>query len=199
MPFSKFIEIGRIAFIAFGHDRGKICAIVDVIDQNRALVDGPCSNVSRQPISFKRLHLTKFRIKFPHSASTRVVRNAWMKADVTKEWNETSWAKKLAAAKIKNQMTDFDRFKLYKAKQTRNRIIHREYLKLKTRIKKSPPKLKLKRHANKSAAAIARHKALKAEPPKPVEKKEVKKREKVVRKGRPEKGAKKAQKLEKKT
>jgi hypothetical protein len=31
----RFVEIGRVAYIAYGPDQGKLCAIVDVIDQNR--------------------------------------------------------------------------------------------------------------------------------------------------------------------
>ena len=33
--YTRFVEIGRIAYIAFGADAGKLVAIVDVIDQNR--------------------------------------------------------------------------------------------------------------------------------------------------------------------
>jgi len=33
--YTRFVEIGRIAYIAFGPDVGKLVAIVDVIDQNR--------------------------------------------------------------------------------------------------------------------------------------------------------------------
>ena len=33
--FDKYVEIGRVAYIAFGPDKGQVVAIVDVIDQNR--------------------------------------------------------------------------------------------------------------------------------------------------------------------
>jgi len=33
--YTRFVEIGRIAYIAYGPDAGKLVAIVDVIDQNR--------------------------------------------------------------------------------------------------------------------------------------------------------------------
>jgi len=33
--YTRFVEIGRIAYVAFGADAGKLVAIVDVIDQNR--------------------------------------------------------------------------------------------------------------------------------------------------------------------
>jgi hypothetical protein len=50
MPFKKFVEIGRVAYINAGPEAGKIAAIVNVIDQNRVLVDGPTSGVRRQVI-----------------------------------------------------------------------------------------------------------------------------------------------------
>lgn len=31
----RFVEVGRVAFIAYGDDKGKLCVILDVIDQNR--------------------------------------------------------------------------------------------------------------------------------------------------------------------
>ena len=49
MPFKKFVEIGRVAVLnGEGPNKGKITAIVNVIDQNRVLVDGPTSGVLRQ-------------------------------------------------------------------------------------------------------------------------------------------------------
>ena len=48
-------------------------------------------------MSFKQMHLTKFVIKFPHGARSGAVRKAWEKAEVDKQWAETTWAKKIAA------------------------------------------------------------------------------------------------------
>merc|ERR1712154_733543 len=69
MPFDRFVEIGRVAYVAFGADKGKLVVIVDVIDQNRALVDGPCSGVSRKDMNFKAMHLTPLKVDIHHSAS----------------------------------------------------------------------------------------------------------------------------------
>ena len=137
MPYDRFIEIGRVAHIAFGPDAGKLITIVDVIDQNRVLVDGPCSGVARQSMNMKQLHLTKFVISFPHSARTRTVKKAWEKADVNKQWQETTWAKKIASRELRKQISDFDRFKLMKAKQARNRLIAVEFGKLRKASKKA--------------------------------------------------------------
>ncbi|PVD21472.1 hypothetical protein C0Q70_19645 [Pomacea canaliculata] len=142
MVFERFVEIGRVAYIAFGNDKGKLCVIVDVIDQNRALVDGPCSGVTRQDINFKALHLTKLKINIGASARTGTVRKAWEKEDISTKWEQTTWAKKLAARKRRSELTDFERFKLMKAKQARNRLINVEYGRLHKAARKAPPKPK---------------------------------------------------------
>ena len=68
MVFRHFVEVGRVAYVSFGPHAWKLVAIVDVIDQNRALVDGPCTPVRRQAMPFKCMQLTDFILKFPHSA-----------------------------------------------------------------------------------------------------------------------------------
>ena len=74
MPFHKFVEIGRIAVLGDGPDSGKIAAIVNVIDQNRVLLDGPTSGVTRQAFPIKKLHLTPIKVNFAFNASTKIVR-----------------------------------------------------------------------------------------------------------------------------
>lgn len=54
----------------------------------------------RGQIRLNQLHLTKFKISFPFTASTRVVRSAWKKAEINKKWSESMWAKKVEAKKI---------------------------------------------------------------------------------------------------
>jgi large subunit ribosomal protein L14e len=103
--------------IAYGPDEGKLCVIVDVVEQTRALVDGPCSGVKRQAISFKWLALTSIVIKIAPSQRSGGIRKAWEKADVNGQWEKTAWAKRLADKERRRSMTDFDRFKLKIAKQ----------------------------------------------------------------------------------
>jgi large subunit ribosomal protein L14e len=74
MPYKKFVEIGRVAYINAGPEAGKIAAIVNVIDQNRVLVDGPTSGVRRQTYAMKQIHLTPIKVSFPFDAPTRIVR-----------------------------------------------------------------------------------------------------------------------------
>ncbi|KAJ3609119.1 hypothetical protein NHX12_023645 [Muraenolepis orangiensis] len=79
---------------------------------------------------FKCMQLTDYVIKVPHSARQKFVRKAWEKAEVNQKWEQSSWAKKIEARKKRAQMSDFDRYKVMKAKKMRNRIIKHEVKKL---------------------------------------------------------------------
>ncbi|XP_040595754.1 60S ribosomal protein L14 isoform X1 [Mesocricetus auratus] len=155
--FRRYVEVGRVAYVSFGPHAGKLVAIVDVIDQNRALVDGPCTRVRRQAMPFKCMQLTDFVLKFPHSARQKYVRKAWEKADINTKWAATRWAKKIDARERKAKMTDFDRFKVMKAKKMRNRIIKTEVKKLQRAaiLKASPKKAPVAKAAIAAAAAAA--------------------------------------------
>ncbi|WP_395239413.1 hypothetical protein, partial [Salmonella sp. s54412] len=124
--YNRFVEIGRIALVNSGPDEGRLCVIIDVVDQNRALVVGPCTDVCRQALSFKHLSLTDLKIKVPRSARSGVIKKAFLAGEVSEKWVKTSWAKKLIARKKRTTLTDFDRFKLKLAKQRRSRIVKAE-------------------------------------------------------------------------
>ena len=79
-------------------------------------------------MNVKSLYLTKFLIKLPHSARASTVKKQWVKAEIDKKWAESNWAKKLAAAKIRASLTDFQRFKLMKAKQAVSSFFHNFFL-----------------------------------------------------------------------
>lgn len=38
MPFTRYVEIGRIAVVNYGEEYGKLLVIVDVVDQNRVSI-----------------------------------------------------------------------------------------------------------------------------------------------------------------
>ncbi|ODM95004.1 60S ribosomal protein L14 [Orchesella cincta] len=146
MAFRKFVETGRVAFIAEGRDEGKLCAIVNIIDSNRVLVDGPCTGVPRQEMSIKRLHLTNFSMKFPWTASTRVVRKTWTVDKIDDKWKASRWAQRVESRRKRANLTDFERFQLKEAKRTRNHLRRNVYLSLLLNAKKKgglkPPKTK---------------------------------------------------------
>lgn len=63
------------------------------------------------------MSLTDLKIKVPRGARSGVVKKLFAEAEISEKWEQTAWAKKLAARKKKASMTDFDRFKLKLAKQ----------------------------------------------------------------------------------
>lgn len=149
MSFNKFVQVGRVCYTAFGPDEGRIVTIVDLIDMARVLVDGP--GMLRKPMSLKSLYLTKFKVSIPHGARAATCKKQWEKAEIDKKWAESNWAKKLAAAKLRTNLTDFQRFKLMRAKQARNRIITLETGKLRLKLKKTKSETKAAK-AKKPAA-----------------------------------------------
>lgn len=96
----------------------------------KALIDGPCTNVCRKALNFKYLSLTDFTVKIRPSAKSGPVREAFQKGEIQEKWEQTSWAKRLAAKKKRATLNDFDRFKLKLAKQKKNEIIQEELRKL---------------------------------------------------------------------
>uniref|UniRef100_A0A2K6U344 Large ribosomal subunit protein eL14 n=1 Tax=Saimiri boliviensis boliviensis TaxID=39432 RepID=A0A2K6U344_SAIBB len=120
--FRRFMKVGQVAYISFGPHAGKLVAIVDVTDQNRALVDGPCTQARRQAMPFQCMQLTDFILKFPHSAHQKYVRQDRQKADINTKWTATQWAKKIEARERKANLTDCDHFKVMKAKKMRNKL-----------------------------------------------------------------------------
>ena len=61
--FKRFVEPGRLAQITYGPCEGKMCTIVDIVDQKRVIVDGPekLTGVRRHMMPIKRLSLTDFK------------------------------------------------------------------------------------------------------------------------------------------
>ncbi|CAI2314389.1 unnamed protein product [Caenorhabditis sp. 36 PRJEB53466] len=131
MVFNRVVQIGRVVFIASGNDQGKLATIVNVIDGNRVQVDGPSSGVVRSVRNLKDLHLTKFVIKVRVGQRTKSVQTAFDAAKVAENFQKTQWAKKIAQRAIRSKLTDFERYKLMKAKQLRNRLVRIELAKLK--------------------------------------------------------------------
>jgi len=131
MVYTRFVEVGRLVLLNYGPDHGKVAFILDVIDQNRVLIEGPTTGVKRQALNFKRLNLTDFKLKIPRSGSAASIKKALAKDDVIAKWNATAWAKKLEGHNIRANLSDFDRFKLMILRKKKRSVIGKEYTKLK--------------------------------------------------------------------
>ena len=72
--FKNFIVPGRVAYVNYGKDFGKVCVIVDVADSNRVLVDGPTTGFPRTLYPLKRLSLTSIKLALLKGARTGTVK-----------------------------------------------------------------------------------------------------------------------------
>jgi large subunit ribosomal protein L14e len=132
MVFKRYVEIGRVVLINFGPDTGKLATIVDVVDQNKCLIDGPSeiTGVTRQVMSYKRIALTDLTVKIERSSTPDEIKAAWDDAEILSKWESSSWAQKLAAKKRRASLTDFDRFKVMVAKKQKSAIIAKKVAEL---------------------------------------------------------------------
>ena len=89
------------------------------------MIEGPANltGVTRKVISYSRIALTDFTVNIPRDADTNALNEAWVEADVQAKWDETAWAKKLAAKSKRAKLSDFDRFKVQLAKKKKSAII----------------------------------------------------------------------------
>ncbi len=110
--FKNFIQPGRVAYVNFGKDFGKVCVIVDIADANRVLVDGPTTGFPRTLYPIKRLSLTSHKLSLLKGARTGSVKAAADKYKLSEKWNATSIAKKIALRAKRASLSDFDRFKV---------------------------------------------------------------------------------------
>jgi len=137
------VQIGRVCLINHGEDTGKLCTIIDVVDQNRALVDGPTevTGVHRQTVPFKALALTPIVIEIARAPRPATLLKALKDSKVMEQWEASSWASKLKSQRLKKTLNDFDRFKNMVAHKKRTNEVNRQLAKLKRQPQK-PKKVK---------------------------------------------------------
>lgn len=82
------------------------------------------TGVARQVLPFKRLALTDLKVKIEKSARQKAVKEAWENRNILAKWENTAWAKKLAAKKKRANLTDFERFQLMVARKQRSQLVN---------------------------------------------------------------------------
>uniref|UniRef100_A0AC34QQ96 Large ribosomal subunit protein eL14 n=1 Tax=Panagrolaimus sp. JU765 TaxID=591449 RepID=A0AC34QQ96_9BILA len=137
MIFNKFVEIGRVVYISNGPNKGKLAVVANVVDASKLLVDGPSSGVARSIISYQDVQLTKFTVPIRVGQRSGNIKKAYDEADINTKWSQTGWAKRDAAKKIRAGLNDFQRYKVQKLKQCRNRAIRNEAAKIRKAAKKA--------------------------------------------------------------
>ena len=133
MGFNRYVEVGRVVMINHGPEAGKLATVIDIVDQNKCLVEGPeeITGVSRQVVPYKRIALTDLKVSIQRNARAKQLKAAWKAGDTLTQWEGSSWAKKLEAKKKRSNLSDFDRFKVIVAKKQKSRIIAKKIKELK--------------------------------------------------------------------
>ena len=135
--FQKYVEIGRVAIVNYGELAGKACHILEVLDENRVLVDGPeeSTGVARQVIPLKRLNLTPLVTKVPRGARRTTLKKKVAAQGTMEKLAKINVTLKAEKRALKANMSDFDRFKAMCARKRVNGAIRKEYAKLKKTAK----------------------------------------------------------------
>lgn len=107
----RLVEVGRVVLVNQGKYSGKLAAIVEIIDYNRALIDGP--DVPRQGVTLNHVTLTPQVVEnLPRGSGHAVVVKKWKSTDVEGKWAASAWAKKIARSQRRRQLSDFERFQV---------------------------------------------------------------------------------------
>ena len=131
VQFKRFVEAGRLALVTYGPETGKLVTIVDILDQNRVVVDGPTTGVKRQQIPVRWISLTDVKSKVPRGARTGIVKKLIEKSHAVQKFSKTAWAHKLAVRTARKNLNDFDRFKAMVLKKRKAHRVRTEINKLK--------------------------------------------------------------------
>ncbi|KAI0055485.1 60S ribosomal protein L14 [Artomyces pyxidatus] len=111
--FQRFVEVGRVVLLKAGPHSGHIAVIAEIIDHNRAIVDGPTTGVPRQSFPYRHLTLTPLKVKaLPRNAGSGTVKKYVEKEEIVAKWDSSSWAKKRAAVEKRRTLNDFERFQV---------------------------------------------------------------------------------------
>ncbi|EKM56289.1 uncharacterized protein PHACADRAFT_253337 [Phanerochaete carnosa HHB-10118-sp] len=118
--FKRFVEVGRVVLLKSGPQEGRIAVIAEVIDHNRAIIDGPTTGVPRQSAPYRHLTLIPLRLtKLPRAAGSGAIRKQLEKEGIVEKWEKSSFAQRRTAVAKRRSLTDFQRFVVMVAKKQR--------------------------------------------------------------------------------
>jgi large subunit ribosomal protein L14e len=129
---NETIEIGRVVSINYGPQAGKIATIIDIVDQARALIDGPFSvtGVKRQTIPVRNLSITAITVPISRGVREGVLKRKVQSSKVLEQWQSSNWARKQSRHAQRTKLTDFQRFQLMMLRKQKSKLVGLEYAKL---------------------------------------------------------------------
>jgi len=133
--FNLFVEVGRVGYFNCGSDFGKLCTVIDIIDQNRVLVDGPyhTTGAPRKEANVKHINFLPIVVEgLKRGCSPTELKDAIMKQKIQEKWQQSREHQRMAQRNKRQHLNDFLRFKARILKKQRNGILRKEFSILKT-------------------------------------------------------------------
>lgn len=98
----------------------------------QALVDAPTdAAVPRHSAAFNDLTLTPIVLsQLPNAAGTGALRKRWDAEKIDDKWNNSTWAQSRAKATRRRELSDFERFKVLRARKSQRSEIRRSLAKV---------------------------------------------------------------------
>ena len=115
------LEIGKIVSIVYGSSAGKIGVIIDILDEKKCLIDGPCG---RQIINLKRLELTNFKIHIKKKITSKKIHQKFLQNHILNNWYSSIKGKKVLKSNLKLKFSDFDNFKFMIGKKYLSKLAY---------------------------------------------------------------------------
>ncbi|CCG85043.1 protein of unknown function [Taphrina deformans PYCC 5710] len=79
----RFVQIGRVVYLSVGPYAGKLAVIAQIVEHNRALIDGPSTGVARHVQSYSNHILTPYVVPgLPRSTGSTALSKCWKKSGV---------------------------------------------------------------------------------------------------------------------
>jgi len=124
MNTETLLSIGRVVYVNYGPVSGKIAVVVDIVNENRVVIDGPGLGVERQVVSTKRLELTKFHISEYKMTDRRGDLQKKIESfDLLNRYRSVGMGKRLANQQRRRELTDFERFKVLVLRRKLSRAV----------------------------------------------------------------------------
>ena len=120
-----FIQPGRVCFVNYGEDYGKLVVVVDFLDYTRVLVDSPNGTFPRVAYPLSRLTCTKLRLPLLKGARTGTIAKAAKKFDLDAKWKKTTVCQKMERFNKRRSLTDFERFQVMVKRSQRSYMVQR--------------------------------------------------------------------------
>jgi len=124
--FKRFVEVGRVVLLKSGPHAGRVAVIAEIIDHNRAIIDGPTTSVPRQSYTYKNLTLTPLTLTgLPRGAGSGVIKKLLEKQGTIAKWEGSAWARNRASTEKRRSLNDFSRFNVMLAKKARRDVVRK--------------------------------------------------------------------------